>query len=222
MNIKRSFVSISLSTLIIALGVTAVWQPLTAFAEPPGHRSTSPVFWWWDEVTEVGRASLLRTPQGISATFHTSGLPAGHAVTLWFIIFNNPAACFTNPCIAGVDLFNPDAAADFIYAGGHVVGGPRNTFAGHLQVGDSSGSGFNEFGVPELAIGLSNPMGAEVLLALHSHGPAMTGQDLVAQIGSFTGGCDDFLGPGGFAAGFGDIPVNFGECSTMQFSLHQP
>ena len=69
--------------------------------------------------------------------------------------------------------------------------------------------------------GLTNPMGADVILALHSHGPKRRGQDLVAQIGSYTGGCDLFLGPDGFAAGPADVPVNDGECSTISLASHQ-
>jgi hypothetical protein len=120
-------------------------------------------------------------------------------------------------------VFNPDADADFLLAAGHVTGnGPAATFSGYLPVGDASGSGMPEIGFPELALGLLDPLNAEVMLALHSHGPAMSGQTLVDQISSFTGGCTSFLGTNGFANGPADIPANPGECSTFQLSVHQP
>jgi hypothetical protein len=71
------------------------------------------------------------------------------------------------------------------------------------------------------AVGLLNPLGAEVLLMLHAHGPAATGQLLKSQISSFLGGCDEFLGPDGVADGPEDMPVSAGQCSTVQVSAHQ-
>jgi hypothetical protein len=76
--------------------------------------------------------------------------------------------------------------------------------------------------MPEAAVGLVDPWNAEVILLLHSHGPALTGQTLKYQLTSFLGGCDVFLGGAdGFADGPGDIPTNVGECSTFQTSTHQ-
>lgn len=204
-------------TIALVMAVVSI-APATATSE---HRSTSDVYWWWDRDNSVGTSTLLRTPNGISANFEAAGLPANQAVTLWFIVFNNPEGCMTTPCSVPADVFNPNVQADFLWGAGHVIGGGDTTLAGHLQVGDTSKSGMAEIGFPELPIGLSDPMGAEVHLATHSHGPAQTGQDLAAQISSFTGGCVTFLGPNGFASAPGDVPANEGECSTIQVSVHQ-
>jgi len=205
--------------MVIAAG-TMSYAPAAIAGD---HQSRSDVFWWWDQGgTTLGSSKLVRTPNGIMAVFKTSALQPGHAMTLWFIVFNNPAACAGNPCTVEADFENPAVMADFLVAGGNVTGGGRTTVAGHLLVGDKSGSGYNEFGLPEFAVGLVSPMTAEVTLGLHSHGPAQTGAVLSEQISSYLGGCLVFLGPGGFAAGPGDIPVNDGECSTMQASHHQP
>ncbi len=67
---------------------------------------------------------------------------------------------------------------------------------------------------------LTNPHGAEVVLALHSHGP-MVPSAMPDQINSFLGGCAAFNGPNGFAAGPGDVPDAVGECSTFVRSLHR-
>ena len=65
---------------------------------------------------------------------------------------------------------------------------------------------------------------ALVILAVHSHGPKLTGQALKSQLQSYTGGCDSFIGslPGGFAASQAEVPVAVGECSTIQVSPHAP
>lgn len=220
MNAKHSLNSTFFAAVVIALGAMGMGQSPTAVAG--GHVSHSDVYWMWDQGgTSIGHSKLVRTPNGITAVYTTGDLPAGHAMTLWFIVFNNPAACATSPCTLA-DFESPEVMADFLVGGGNVTGGGTTTIGGHLNVGDTSGSGFNEFGIPEAAVGLVNPMVAEVLLALHSHGPAQTGQTLAAQISSFLGGCEVFLGPGGFASGPQDVPVNDGECSTMQASHHQP
>jgi len=163
---------------------------------------------------------LVRTEAGVSFTYQTSSLPAGQVVTVWIVVFNNPENCATRPCQAPADVDNPAVHADFLYGGGHLIGGSgRGNFGGHLQVGDASGSGLAELGGP--AVGLLNPFTAEVILALHSHGPAASGQVLKAQLSSFLGGCQTFLGPNGIADGPEDMPVAVGECSTFQYSIHQ-
>jgi hypothetical protein len=220
MFFKRSYTYIVLLALPVVL---ALLSSPPAAANEPDHRSTENVYWWWDGETVVGSSALTRTPNGISANLETSGVPAGQAMTLWFIVFNNPAGCASSPCSVPEDVFNPAAQADFLVGAGHVTGsGPTATFSGQLSVGDTSGSGMPEVGLPELALGLLDPMNAEVMLALHSHGPAMTGQTLADQISSFTGGCSVFLGSNGFATGPADIPANPGECATFQRSVHQP
>lgn len=189
-------------------------------------RTTEPVTWLFDPGTPIGSSTLVRTDSGISAVFHSSGVPKGSAVTLWFIVFNNPAACHSHPCGLADLLFNLDAKGDFLVGDGTVVGGTGTvTMAGHLAVGDTRNSAFPEIGMPDRPIGLSNPWGAQVSLLLHSHGPAVPGQTLKSQISSFTGGCSVFQGnlelPGsGLADGPEDIPDAVGECSTLQGSVH--
>lgn len=219
--LSKSKIQLFIFALIIAVVTFAAMQVASAVAAG-ANKSTEDVTWWWDADNSIGSAKLVRQDNGLNANFKTSDLPAGQAVTLWFIVFNNPAGCATSPCSIPADVFNPAAQADFLHGGGHVTGGGMNTFAGHLSVGDISGSGMLEIGFPELAIGLLDPQAAEVHLALHSHGPALTGQDLVAQLSSFTGGCVTFNGPDGFAASMDDVPDAEGECSTIQRSVHQP
>lgn len=210
------------SNYLVCLVATALAVPFAA-ANAGDHVSSEPAYNWWDNTTPVGTTKVVRSPNGISAVFKTSGLPAGHVMTLWIMFFDNPSACAASPgpCTLA-DAGNPATGFDFHYAGGHIVNGNKSTISGHLRVGELSTSGWAEVGETGLVSPLTNPLTAEVILAIHSHGPAATGQLLKAQASSYLGGCDLFLGPGGFAANAGDVPVNPGECSTIQNSAHLP
>lgn len=214
-------------TLLAALAVIATGGLQDVSARSAGtafalSATTSPVYWNWDPLTVAGSSKLVRTDTGVSFTYHTSSLPRGHVVTVWLVVFNNPENCATRPCTGPADVFNPDVQGDFLYGGGHVIGGSGvGRFGGHLAAADPSGSGLIELGLPELAVGLLNPLTAEIHLALHSHGPAGSGQVLKAQLSSFLGGCLTFLGPDGIADGPEDMPDVAGECSTFQYSVHQ-
>jgi hypothetical protein len=174
-------------------------------------------------VNPVGTATLVRTPNGVSGVVQTSGLPANQAITLWVIFFNNPENCLIpNECDVPLDLGRIGVDADFHAAGGVVTGGSgQATFAGRLNVGDVSGSGLLELDLAD-PIALEDPYGAYVILAVHSHGPRQTGQVLRSQLSTFAGGCDEFLGENGFATMPSFVPTLVGECSTIQYSRHQP
>jgi hypothetical protein len=107
-------------------------------------------------------------------TLQTTGLPTGHVVTVWWVIFNNPAACShgepPNPatgfagtrCGAG-DLFVPAVQASAVHAAGHVIGGNGvGNYASYLSVGSTREQIL--FGP-----GLTNPMGADVHFVVHDH-----------------------------------------------------
>jgi hypothetical protein len=215
--------------LRLACAATPLFAAPTMTLAQPAQISTANVYWSWDSNTPIGTATLIRSASGITAVFDSQGLPAGQAVTLWMIIFNNPEHCDSVPC-ANVavapnefppDLFNPGVAGDFHFASGHVTSpAGRLTLGGHLRVGELRASGRLEVGI-DGGIPLMDPFKAEVLLAVHSHGPALRGTALKQQLNSFLGGCQAFLGPDGFAAGPGDVPDAVGECSTLQFSVHR-
>jgi hypothetical protein len=201
----------------------------TALADGQSQRSSAPVYWSWDfesgNITyPVGTSTLVRTANGVSGTYTTDVLTPGNAATLWFIVFNYPEECIAGPYMCSPhDLGDTAAQGDFFLGGGHVLG--AGNFAGHLQIGDRSGSGLAEvMGCQDCTPGLIDPEGALVVLAIHDHGWSQTGETLAEQIGSFLGGCDGpFNGNEfGFATGFQDIPDNYGECSTIQFSPHMP
>lgn len=192
--------------------------------------STADVHWWFDHETAVGSSILVRSESGVTAVFETTGLPAGHAMTLWVIFFNHPESCDSSPCAdleAGPnellgDVFSPTVDGDFHFASGLVTGaGRRVVFGGHLSIDDLTGSGRAEIGFDD-GVPLLDPEKAEILLAIHSHGPKLKGRELKQQISSYLGGCATFLGIDGFATGPDDVPVAESECATIQYSLHRP
>lgn len=185
--------------------------------------STANAHMFWDPLAVVGQSTLHRSAEGLKARFkvNADASDPDRVLTLWFIVFNHPAECASSPC-SPADIENPATGGDFLYGGGIITTGKKADFGGSIATGDTSGSGFVEFGAPALALGVIDPFGAEVMLALHSHGPAGSGAFLKDQISSYLGGCFEFLGAGGFATGPDDVPDEVGECSTTIFSIHQP
>ena len=212
--------------LLAVLALTFAVVPAASANESTEGRhqrsvSWDSVSWWWDDDSTIGGSLMIRGNDAIRAGVYSRSLTPGDVATLWFIVFNNPEACSTDPCSVPADVFNPDAEADFHWGAGAVVNAwGRVWLRGSLNVGETAHSGKAETGLAD-AEALSNPHGAEVVLAIHSHGPALTGADLDAQLSSFTGGCAVFNGPDGFASGPQDIPDEVGECSTLTHSLHR-
>jgi hypothetical protein len=142
---------------------------------------------------EGARAKLVTNDNGIHMTLRTSGLEAGHAYTIWWVIFNAPENCdggmFGGQLLTCVpaDVLRPGnhavVAGEVAYATGHVVGGSGNaSFAASLRTGPVPGGWYGN--------GLTNPRGADIHLVLMDHGPAIPG--LVAnQISTLRGGCTD-------------------------------
>jgi hypothetical protein len=214
-SIRRALMMV----FVVAALVAATVAPVSAAGQREATKE--PVSWWWDDASTTGSSVLVRTDAGLRGVFSTSGLTPGDAVTLWFIIFNHPEACSTSPCSVPADVFNEDAGADFYWGDGGIAGPTgRVSLVGPLAVGQTAYSGKVEIGAGE-AVPLSNAHGAEVVLAVHSHGPASTGDELASQLSSFTGGCLVFNGADGFATGPEDLPDAPGECSTLQRALHQ-
>jgi hypothetical protein len=119
--------------------------------------STSPVT---SSAGAVGTSTLVRSDSGISFSLQTTGLPAGHAVTVWWMVVN------------------PDAAApSVLYAAGHVIDDSGAAgFGGSLQEGDTDGV----VELPGLSLeGLLDATGATVVLVVRDHGPARP--DIVQQ-----------------------------------------
>lgn len=173
---------------------------------------------------QVGSSRLVRTPNGITFNLSTSDLTAGHAYTLWFVAFNEPALCAVPNECGPDDVVNAAAKPDMMYAAGRVVAGSGTaTFAGHMKVADTSGSINAPVGLP--ANGLLDPLGAEIHLAVHDHGP-MIAEHMPDMIQTIDGGCTDAGIPEAGAVSpwnqhrFGSAGPN--ACATIQAAVHRP
>lgn len=115
-------------------------------------------------------ASLSRQSKGVSLDLHTLELPPGHAVTVWWFVFNHPESCTHGfgfgQCGPG-DLApyggDPAVNSSVAYAAGTTVGGAgRAGFDAHLKTNDTTGAAFGP--------GLANPTGAEIHVGLRDDG----------------------------------------------------
>ncbi len=162
----------------ISIGVLAL---LTIFALPvtaaPAVSDVASVhFFSTGAVVPGSSAMLIRTAGGVSMTLNTSQLPAGDAVTIWWVIFNHPEFCshgmFGLRCGQG-DFSNPSVQASALFATGNVISADgTGNFGAHLNVGDTSVPECPTGGVCFLfGPGLTNPFGADIHNIVHDHGP---------------------------------------------------
>jgi hypothetical protein len=159
----------------IVMGLVALVLPLVAHAASASKQDVAVTGWLEGSgptSAVYGDASLVRTDDGVSMNFQTTGLPAGEPVTIWWIILNS----------AG----EPVSAQ---YAAGHVVGNNGvASFAGRLAEGDTSGCFHPEFPCN----GLTDARAQTVVLLARTHGPKDPGR-LPTQIHT---GETNFGGPG--------------------------
>lgn len=188
-------------------------------AASKASHNTSNVYKFSD-MSVVGSSRLVRHGNSLSMTLKTSDIPAGMAVTVWWVFFNNPENCATSPC-GEPDIFDPMVKADVLYAAGHVTGnGNHINFAAQHRASDASGSVMPFFnallGLNLPSVGLEDVNGAEVHLVVRSHQEALPAY-LPDMIRTFNGGCTY---PPGTPTDFGRPGPN--TCSDIQFAVHQP
>ena len=168
----------------IAVALTALALPYAAGAGPAVKhtttKQTTTVFLWNDLTakpttnppTVVGKASLVRSDNGLSMTFRTTRLPAGEPITIWWIILeqcdqSDPNWAKGMPCSAQ-------------WAAGRVASkNGTATFSGRLPVGSRAGCFARKFPCQ----GLKDSATATVLLLARTHGPKIPGK-LHDQLGS--------------------------------------
>jgi hypothetical protein len=164
---------------------------------------------------EGAQAELFTTETGATMNFRTAALEEGHVYTAWWLIVNNPENCAASPCTADDILGNANGVeSEVTFADGLLVSPEgRMEFAASLAAGD----------VPEgwFGNGLTNPLGAEIHIVLHDHGPVIP--ELVDNmLHSLRAGCTDESVP----APYPDIAKADGEagpntCRLVQFTIFQ-
>lgn len=183
---KRMLILLSLlmAVMVVVSGLSV------AVASGPAQRYTTVVYDISDmnNITPIpgSSAQLVTNDQGATLQVNTSELPPGHALTVWWVIFNYPENCTDGIC--GLDdAFPPPgntaAGASVSFAAGHVIGGDgQGNFGAHISVGGDAAPW--EFG-------LLHPRTAEFHFVLRDHGPAIPGL-VHEQIRTATAGCNNF------------------------------
>lgn len=164
---------------------------------------SKPLQWFADGVDTGGWSHLTRLEDMVLATLEVVGLNPGDAVTLWWVVFNDPSSCSDGEC--GED--------DFANAG-----------AAGISVGNATGGIVKADGTMEMGAvlreGAGEPAGHQVLLAaapggiflvdaamaeihfvVQIHGQARGGKKLLEQITYFEANCTP-------------------SCADVQFAVH--
>lgn len=215
-NLLQISVLVGLLALILSVAYVYAQDTEVEFVE-----ATSPILWFADQ-SEAGEATLIRSEYGIYAHVETTGLQAGDAVTLWWVIFNEPQNCSDGVCGEN-DIFNFDENEELVLnedasmplnfeglasaqiaiarADGHVIDVDGDAvFQGFLPAGG--------FATEDLmGLGLVDALKAEVHLVVRTHGQAIPGQ-VDEMINTFNGGCSD---------AFPNEP-----CEDIQFAVFPP
>jgi glucose/arabinose dehydrogenase len=136
--------------ILVALALIGLLSVVLVSRAGAATQTTSPVATFAGTV--AGTSALTRTDSGIAFSLQTTGLQAGHAVTIWWMVFN------------------PDGSVSVQYAAGHVIDqGGAAEFGGHLSVGDTDG-------VINDGPGLLDALAADVVLVVRDHGPTDPGR----------------------------------------------
>lgn len=164
--------------------------------------------------TRGGTSTLLRHPDWVQYTLHTTGLPEG-AYTVWIVTINEPANCAGSPCSLD-DVFGIPAvdASVFWSSGGLVQANGVGNFRGRVYRGVVP-QGDDQIVLP--GSGLTDPYGAEIHLVVKYHGPTSDDPDVrYEQTHTLLGSC--LVGANAI-----DFGPPFGvHCFDPQAAIHQP
>jgi hypothetical protein len=219
---RRFIALMAVTTLIIAVA-----------AVPAGaHKGEqeSDIYLFSDETVDIGDTVLVRSPKRLSVKIEATGLTPRHAITVWWVIFNEPENCLTPYQCGLFDTFGEafggnaeNVKVSVPYTTGGIVNSKGEfTKVASQQVGPADESANTFLG--DVDFGLTNPMGAEVHLVVRDHGPLIPGL-VHEQIGTFGGGCDPALNQADPAMPFwidfdGTFPVLPGECNDIAFAVN--
>ncbi len=180
MRTKTGFTGLAATILVVTLGV-----PLTANADPRSTYQTADFHTFPDGVGITSSAgTMIRSKKAVDVRMAMSGLDANSSYTTWWVVWNDPSACATNPCSVG-DLGAPGNS--IFYAAGFVTdGGGTANLSVHMK------SGKLPNGLTVLIPGglhKGNGFGAEIHMIVQWHGSILPGS-VSEQIGMFEGACN--------------------------------
>jgi hypothetical protein len=224
--IRRRTTSLLVGALAVLLVGSTAWA---AQGVPHQHDSAAVLTFAEFEPVDGATARLARSDDALLTRLDTRDLDQGQVLTLWWVVFNHPEHCEHGAgdvaCGEG-DLFDgPDGPTGVEpscgYADGSLVGGNGQArFTDRLAIGDVRDSCIDFFveavdGLDGTDHGLTNPEGAEVHLAVRSHGPRVPGM-VAEQRSTFAGGCEEFLAAGA------THELRPGQCSDLQVAILPP
>jgi hypothetical protein len=205
-------------------GATVAGVGYATAASPEDYvDSTSPVQAFADPDTPTGESTLWRTADSVFATFGSRDVPPGHAITLWWVVFNQPKECSPPGC-GDDDIFvggDPAAGLDdaSIAAADVVAGFASGTVAAddgtiRLSARLAAGESGTEVIFGDGPLLKTAGLVAEIHLVTRSHGPSIPGV-VVEQVSVHDGGCTTLLTPP-------ELADDVGECVDLHFSVHRP
>lgn len=216
MNLAKRLGSVSAVLAVFGFG-----NAIGVGANAAGMETETTVHFFEDaSVVKDGAAVLTRLKNGVAMRLNTVNLTPKDAVTIWWVVFDEPTMC-SDEC-GEDDIFNLDADGEFILnadgsppvngagveaaqitvirADGHVIDeGGAAQFSSRLPIGDVSEALFGG--------GLKNPLSAEIHLVVRTHGPAIPGK-VDSMLYDVNGGCE---------GAFPNPP-----CSDVQFAVFKP
>ncbi|HIF97257.1 MAG TPA: hypothetical protein EYQ54_09580 [Myxococcales bacterium] len=135
------------------------------------------------EIIPNSKIKLKRKNRKLRLSGETTNLEAGHAYTIWAVIFNRPQDC-VGGCNAD-DLNLPSSSVIWSGIGFVADEDGEASFKTGLKEGSFPGEIL-------LGIGLTDAAAAEILLVVRGHGPAAIHDPgmLEAQTSTFMGGCE--------------------------------
>ncbi len=159
------------SAILVIFGLLAIISvPVTTLAASTFQASNVHTF---DTNIAVGGAATLdRNENSVRVRITTSGLDTHAAYSVWFVIFNNPAACTDGApgrLCGGADLADPAVEGAVANAGGFVTGADGTGYmVGSFQEGPRP-VGNAGFGT------LKDSFTAEVHIVIQSHADILPG-----------------------------------------------
>lgn len=204
---KRFLLMVVVATFLLVATAVAV-------SAAKSNRVTSQIYTFGLEPVQGARAHLMTNEEQVRLKIDTHDLMPGDATTIWWVVFNNPAACSNGiPGISNCsepDLFNPEVQGEVSYADGQVIGhkGTGRYFA-QLYQGVVPRGWFGN--------GLLYPTSAEIHMVVRTHGQAIDGR-INEMIMTFAGACSN-VPPA--HPGYGDGTPGPNECEDIQFAVFQ-
>ncbi len=184
---------------ILSLGVAVGVVTGLVLSTPSSDYTVTeaPVVGFDDRTRQLGESTLIRHDDGVEGWLHTTGLGPREAVTLWWVIFNDPARCSLPGC-GEDDVVDPEVADVVVGLAGGAVAGSDGSIS--LAFATDAGAALEKRRVGSVP-GLLSSRDAEIHLVVRSHRPDAA--DPSDQLVSFDGEC-------------------VGECTDVQFTVHQP